>query len=123
MGRWGSNIVSRGRWDPAGFEQQSAHFVTGVKDGFVNFGYQGQRTSEIARGITVEHGAWFYRYARRVTAPALRDALLASGATREEADTFARAIVERVRQLGEACGLASRAEAGANPWRRRAKAG
>jgi hypothetical protein len=105
MGRWGSNIVSRGRWDPVGFEQQSAHFVTGVKDGFVNFGYQGQRTSEIARGITEEHVAWFYRYARRVTAPALRDALLASGATGEEADIFARAIVERIRQLGDACGL------------------
>ena len=123
MGRWGSNIVSRDRWDPAGFEQQSAQFVTGVKDGFVNFGYQGQRTSEIARGITVEHAAWFYRYARRLTMPALRDALLASGATSDEADVFARAIVERIRQLGDACGLACAAEAGANQRRRRAKAG
>jgi hypothetical protein len=60
MGRWGSNIVSRGRWDPAGFEAQTPHFVTGVRDGFVNFGYQGQRTAEIVRGITVEHAAWFY---------------------------------------------------------------
>jgi hypothetical protein len=104
MGRWGSNIVSRDRWDPAGFEQQSPGFVTGVKDGFVNFGYQGQRTSEIARGITVEHVAWFYRYARRLTTQGLREALLASGATSEEADTFARAIEERIRQLGAACG-------------------
>ena len=123
MGRWGSNIVSRDRWDPAGFEQQSANFVTGVRDEFVNFGYQGQRTAEIARGITVEHVAWFYRYARRVTVPALRDGLLASGATSEEADVFARAIAERIRQLGDACGLAGPAEADANQWRRRAKAG
>jgi hypothetical protein len=70
----------------------------------VNFGYQGQRTSEIARGITVEHVAWFYRYARRLTTQGLREALLASGATSEEADTFARAIEERIRQLGAACG-------------------
>ena len=108
MGRWGSNIVSRDRWDPAGFELQSAHFVTGVKDGFVNFGYQGQRTAEIARGITLEHAAWFYRYARRLTEPGLRQALVASGATAEESEVFARAIIERIRQVGEACGLASR---------------
>ena len=104
MGRWGSNIVSRDRWDPAGFEQQTAHFVTGVRDGYVNFGYQGQRTAEIARGITVEHAAWFYRYARRITEPAFRQALIASGADQEDADVFARALVERIRQLGEACG-------------------
>ena len=105
LGRWGSNIVSRGRWDPAGFELQTPHFVTGVRDGFVNFGYQGQRTAEIARGIPIEHVAWFHRYARRISAASLRQGLIASGATSEEADTFARAIVERIRQLGEACGV------------------
>ena len=123
MGRWGSNIVSRDRWDPAGFEQQSAQFVTGVKDGFVNFGYQGQRTSEIARGITVEHAAWFYRYARRITEPAFRQALLACGATREEAEVFARALVERIRQVGDACGQTGLADAGEHQRRRQAKAG
>jgi hypothetical protein len=106
MGRWGSNIVVRDRWDPAGFEQQTTQFVTAVRDGYVNFGYQGQRTAEIARGITVEHAAWFYRYARRLTEPALRQALVACGAEQHEADVFARALVERIRQLGAACGLA-----------------
>jgi len=104
MGRWGSNIVSRGRWDPAGFAQQTAHFVTGVRDGYVNFGYQGQRTAEIARGITVEHAAWFYRYARRISEPAFHEALIACGADNEEAEVFAHALVERIRQVGEACG-------------------
>jgi hypothetical protein len=104
MGKWGSNLVSRGRWDAAGFEAQTAQFVTGVRDGWVNFGYQGQRTAEIAREITVEHVEWFYRYARRLREPALRQALLACGATAGEADTFARALVERIGQLGEACG-------------------
>ena len=61
MGRWGTNVVSRGRWDPDGFEAQTACFVTGVRDGFVNFGYQGQRTAEITRDIT--------RRARRVVLP------------------------------------------------------
>ena len=30
MGRWGSNIVTRGRWDPEGFAAQTPQFVTGV---------------------------------------------------------------------------------------------
>jgi hypothetical protein len=77
-----------------------------VRDGFVNFGYQGQRTAEIARDITVEHAAWFFRYARRLTEPALRQGLLACGATPDEADVFARSLVERIRQVGEASGLA-----------------
>jgi hypothetical protein len=116
MGRWGSNIVSRGRWDPAGFEQQTAQFVTDVRDGYVNFGYQGQRTAEIARGITVEDAAWFYRHAQRITEPAFRQALLACGATPEEAEVFAGSLVERIHQIGEAC------HAAAAPSQRRSRA-
>jgi hypothetical protein len=104
MGKWGSNIVSRGRWDPDGFEAQTPGFVTGVRDGFVQFGYQGQRTGEIARGITVDDVEWFYRYASRLTLTSLREGLLTSGATEDEARRFATAISERIRQLGEACG-------------------
>ncbi len=70
MGRWGSNVVSRGRWDVNGFEAQTASFVTGVRDGFVGFAYQGQRTAEIARGITLQHAVWFYDFARRLSEPA-----------------------------------------------------
>lgn len=104
MGKWGANLVARGRWDAAGFEAQTPQFVTGVRDGGVTFGYQGQRTAEIARPIAVADVAWFYRYARRLTAPALRDALLVCGATEEEAQVFSRALVARIRQLGEASG-------------------
>ena len=104
MGRWGSNVVSRGRWDVDGFEAQTSGFVTGVTDGFVNFAYQGQRTAEIARGITVEDAAWFYGYAGRLTESALRGGLIASGATTEEAARFARALVDRIQQIGKAAG-------------------
>ena len=78
--------------------------MTDVRDGFVCFAYQGQRTAEIARGITLKDAAWFYDYARRLTEPALRDGLLACGATPEEATRFARALLDRIRQMGEACG-------------------
>jgi hypothetical protein len=104
MGKWGSYVVSRDRWDVEGFEAQTESFVTGVSDGFVNFGYQGQRTAEIARGITVEHAAWFYGYAGRLTETALRGGLLACGATGEEATRFARALVDRIHQIGRAAG-------------------
>lgn len=104
MGTWGSNLVSRGRWDVDGFEAQTPQFVAGVRDGWVNFGYQGQRTSEIARNISTEDVAWFCRYANRLTHRALRDGLLACGATAGEAERFALALLDRIRQLGDACG-------------------
>jgi hypothetical protein len=106
MGKWGSNVVSRDRWDAGGFAAQTPQFVTGVRGEWVNFGYQGQRTQEIARDITVEHVAWFHSYASRLKEPVLRQALLACGATDDEAATFARSLVERIRQLGEAVRLA-----------------
>jgi hypothetical protein len=102
MGKWGSNVVSRGRWNVDGFEAQTPGFVTGVTHGFVNFAYQGQRTAEIARGITVEDAAWFFRHAGRLTETSLRGGLSASGATPEEAARFAQALVDRIQQIGTA---------------------
>jgi hypothetical protein len=49
MGRWGGNIVTRGRWDPEGFAAQTLQFVTGVQNGMVLFGYDvGQRTADMS---------------------------------------------------------------------------
>jgi hypothetical protein len=110
MGRWGSNVISRGRWDVDGFEAQTPQFVTGVVDGWVQFGYVGQRTPDVARGVSVDDARWFYGYARHLTAAALRHALLVCGATDDEAARFARAIVERIRQVGEACGAVAQME-------------
>ena len=102
MGRCGTNPVSRGRWDVEGFEAQTPQFVTGVRDGRVTFGYQGQRTSEIASPMSVDHVACFHRYASRITEPALADGLRACDATEEESARFARALLDRISQLGEA---------------------
>ena len=100
MGRWGGNVMTRGRWDVDGFEAQSAEFVRGVKDGCVVFGYSGQRTADIAEGITVEHARWFHRLADRIDTAAMVAGLLASGASAEEAARFARALRSRIDQLG-----------------------
>jgi hypothetical protein len=48
---------------------------------------------------------WLSSYLGRVTDGQLREGLFASGATREEADCFTRALRERIRQLGRVAEL------------------
>jgi hypothetical protein len=111
MGRWGSNIVTRARWDPEGFEAQTPQFVAGASDGIVQFGYTGQRTADMASGISVEDVCWLYGYLGRITDGQLRDALVASGAGPEDVAQFSRALRARIDQLGRACGVLSSAPA------------
>jgi hypothetical protein len=99
MGRWGGNVVTRGRWDAAGFAAQTPQFVTGVTNGFVQFGYTGQRTADARASIRVEDVVWLNRYLGRVTDDQLRAALDASGATAEESASFAASLRDRITQL------------------------
>jgi hypothetical protein len=104
MGRWGSNIVTRGRWDPAGFEAQTPQFVVAVDDQAVRFGYTGQRTSDVAVGITVKDVQWLYARLGQLSDEQLRAALAASGAAPEETERFTRALRRRIDQLGSVSG-------------------
>ena len=99
MGRWGGTLVTRGRWDHAGFAAQTPQFVTGVSSGFVQFGYSGQRTADARADIRVEDVQWLCRYLGRITDAQLRAALTASGATPEETESFATSLRDRIRQL------------------------
>jgi hypothetical protein len=99
MGRWGRTAVTRGRWDPEGFVAQTPDFVTGVDDGYVMFGYTGQRTADAAAGIRIDDVRWLCRYIGRLTDGQLESALLASGATDGEASVFAASLRERIAQL------------------------
>jgi hypothetical protein len=99
MGRWGNTVVTRGRWDPAGFAAQTPHFVTGVSEGYVRFGYTGQRTFDARASITPDDVRWLCRYLGRITDDQFRDALRASGATPEEAESFTASLRSRVEQL------------------------
>jgi hypothetical protein len=99
MGRWGSTIVTRGRWDPDGFEAQTPQFVTGVANGLVSFGYRGQHTADIAADIPVAHAQWFFAIASGLSERQLVEGLEVSGATDDEAARFARALLGRIRQL------------------------
>jgi hypothetical protein len=102
MGRWGGNIVTRGRWDPEGFAAQTPQFVTGVQDGMVLFGYAGQRTADMSGGIRLKDVRWLYRYLGRLTDAQLRDALLASGGSKGDANSFVASLRERIEQIGRA---------------------
>ena len=108
MGKWGTNVVLRGRWDADGFEAQTPSFIEAVHDAVVDFGYQGQRTAEIARAIPIAHVRWFYRHGCRFTEQGLRGGLLVSGATEDEADRFARALMARIEAIGRACSAEGR---------------
>jgi hypothetical protein len=99
MGKWGSTVVTRGRWDPEAFAAQTPQFVTGSADGIVSFGYSGQRTQDVATGIPVADARWLGTISSRLTQQQLLDGLRASGATDAEAAAFADAIRDRIRQL------------------------
>jgi len=99
MGRWGSNLVTRGRWDPDGFAAQTSQFVTGVQHGLVLFGYAGQRTADVSSGIRTTDARWLSGYLGRITDTQLRDAVIASGGSTEEAISFAASLRDRIGQL------------------------
>jgi hypothetical protein len=99
MGRWGNTVVTRGRWDAAGFAAQTPHFVAGVTEGYVQFGYTGQRTGDARASITPDDVRWLCRYLGRITDDQFRAALSASGATSEEIDSFTASLRTRVEQL------------------------
>jgi hypothetical protein len=99
MGRWGSNIVTRGRWDPDGFAAQTPQFVAGVQNGTILFGYAGQRTADMSGGIRTEDAEWLCRFLGRITDAQLRDALLASGGSQDDAVSFASSLRARIVQL------------------------
>jgi hypothetical protein len=99
MGTWGGSVVTRGRWDAAGFAAQTPHFVSGVTSGYVQFGYTGQRTGDARASITPEDVRWLCRYLGRVTDEQLRTALRVSGATPEELESFASSLRGRIEQL------------------------
>ena len=98
MGSWG-HLITRARWDVAAFVAQTPQFVAGVEDGVVKFGYSGQRTEDVASGITPEDVRWLCQYLAQITDAQVDAALRASGATDAEREQFRVAIRDRISQL------------------------
>lgn len=100
MGSWGTNVVSRGKWDADAYLEQSAKFITGVDDlGHVTWGFSGQRTADAVTEITMDDVRWFAGRFAPVSDEQLRGALAACGATPEEVDRFAAGLRRRLDQL------------------------
>jgi hypothetical protein len=102
FGRWGSTVVSRGRWDCHAFAAESEAFVTGVDGDYLRFGYTGQRTSDVADDIRISDAEWLLATLDRLRHAQIADAVRASGGTEEEAIVFAGALRTRLDRLGEA---------------------
>ncbi len=98
MGKWG-NYFGREKWDCDGFAKQTPDFIKGVENGFVKFGYSGQRTSDVREGISVADVQWFVRFVGRITDEQFRAGLRASGATPEEVECFTRSLRNRIEQM------------------------
>ena len=104
LGAWGNNVVQRGRWDAEAYAAQNELFVTGVDNGLVTWGYQGQRTTDVTYDIRVEDVRWFYKLAGALSDEQLRAALRASGATAEEVEQFTAALRGRIEKLRQVAG-------------------
>lgn len=101
MGKWGS-YISREKWDCKEFAEQNKKFITGVKGGSVEFGYSGQHTDDVRKGISARDVAWVVGYLSRISDSQLRAGLEASGATEQEVSCFTSALRDRINQLKSA---------------------
>jgi hypothetical protein len=98
MGKWGG-VFSREKWDCEGFAKQNREFITSARNGYVEFGYKGQRTADITSNIRTGDVKWLVQYLGRISDDQLRAGLIASGADAKEVGCFTSAIRERLDQL------------------------
>jgi len=109
LGSWGSNILSRSRWNAAAFAAQNDQFIIGIEGGIdggtegdrVLWGYKGQRTDDAIREITKSDVRWLYGVLRGISDEQLAAALRASGGTESEITEFTAAIRARIGRLGD----------------------
>jgi hypothetical protein len=98
MGKWG-NFCVREKWDPDGYVKQTPHFVKGVENGYVQWGFSGKHTRDLTEGISVDDVHWLMQYLGQVTDRQLQEGLRASGANPQEVERFSKAIRQRIEQL------------------------
>jgi hypothetical protein len=99
MGRWGRPNERWTTWDCEGFAAQSDELVRVGPDGRLAWGFRGQRTSDMAAGVSAAEVRWIMQYLGALTDDQIRAALVASGASAEEADCFTAAMRRRLDAL------------------------
>jgi hypothetical protein len=103
MGHTGSRL-HRSTWNAADYLKQTPEFVTGVKDGEIEFKYKGQNTGVIRNGISISDVRWLLMYLNRVTDAQIRAGLLSSGASQDQCDLFGHALRMRIKELQTVAG-------------------
>ena len=99
LGTWGSNVLSRGRWDCQAYTAQNDQFVLGVDGDLVQWGYKGQRTADAVTDITRDDVQWLYKYLGKLSDDQLAAGLRASGGTESEIADFTKALRARLDRL------------------------
>jgi hypothetical protein len=101
LGTWGSNVLSRGRWDCEAYAAQNEQFILGVNGNSVQWGYKGQRTADAVADVTKRDVQWLYGYLGGITDEQLAAGLRASGGNETEIAHFTAALRARLERLGE----------------------
>ncbi len=101
LGTWGTNVLSRGRWDCQAYAAQNDQFILGVNGDCVVWGYKGQRTGDAVADITASDVRWLYKYLGGITDEQLAAGLRASGGTETEIADFTASLRIRLDRLGE----------------------
>jgi hypothetical protein len=104
LGTWGSNVLSRGRWNYEAFASQNDEFITGTEGETMLWGYKGQRTADAVQGITRDDVRWLYKRLARLKDDQVAAALRASGGTESEIADFTKALrvrLDRLREVAE----------------------
>lgn len=98
LGRWGAPR-RRDRSDCSGYAGDTPRFISGIRNGEIEFGYWGKHAEDIKGGISVGDVAWLVPYLDRISMEELLTGLRASGATERQATCWATSIGNRIRQL------------------------
>jgi hypothetical protein len=104
LGTWGTNILSRGRWNCQAYASQNEQLITGTDGDKVLWGYTGQRTADAVQNITKDDVRWLWKYLGRLRDDEIAAALRASGGTESEIADFTKAIrgrLDRLREVAE----------------------
>jgi hypothetical protein len=105
MGAWGSNVLSRGRWNAEAFASQNEQFVLGVDGEHVLWGYKGQRTADAVTDIRPSDVQWLYKYLGGISDEQLAAGARASGGNESEIADFTKALrvgLDRLREVSAA---------------------
>jgi hypothetical protein len=97
MGRWGK-YFTRSKWNASSFANQSGDFVA-VKNGELRWGYVGQHSAALAKGLQFSDIRWLLQYLARLSDDQLRAALDSSGASPEESALYVKGLRTRIEAL------------------------